>query len=76
MRALILLAPLFVGASLALTACVKPGAGGSVGGRYVDPYTCEIRNKRENEPPYDADCIKAAQRVAEAATKAAAKTKK
>jgi hypothetical protein len=42
----------------------------------VDPYTCEIRNKRETDPPYDADCIKAAQRVAEAATKAAAKTKK
>ena len=72
MRALVLLAAV----SLALTACVKPGVGGSVGGRYVDPYTCEIRNKRESDPPYDADCIKAAQRVAEAAAKAAAKTKK
>ena len=72
MRALILLAAI----SLALTACVKPGVGGSVGGRYVDPYTCEVRNPRPDDQPYDADCIKAAQRVAEAATKAAAKTKK
>ena len=72
MRALILLAAL----SLALTACVKPGVGGSVGGRYVDPYTCEVRNPRPDDQPYDADCIKAAQRVAEAATKAASKTKK
>jgi hypothetical protein len=72
MRALVLLAAI----SLALTACVKPGAGGSVGGRYVDPYTCEVRNPRPDDQPYDADCIKAAQRVAEAATKAASKTKK
>ncbi|MBL8557472.1 MAG: hypothetical protein JNM47_02025 [Hyphomonadaceae bacterium] len=72
MRALVLLAAV----SLAMTACVKPGGGGSAGGRYVDPYTCEVRNPRPNDQPYDADCIKAAQRVAEAAAKAAAKTKK
>jgi len=72
MRGLILLAAI----SLALTACVKPGQGTAAGGRYVDPYTCEIRNKREAEPPYDADCIKAAQRTAEAAAKAASKGKK
>lgn len=71
MRGLILLAA----ACLALTACVKPGQGNAAGGRYVDPYTCEIRNKRETDPPYDSACIKAAQRTAEAAAKAASKKK-
>lgn len=74
MRALVLLAA--VSLALTATACVKPGVGGSVGGRYIDPYTCEVRNPRPDDQPYDADCIKAAQRVAEAAAKAAAKTKK
>ncbi|KAF0181244.1 MAG: hypothetical protein IV086_04835 [Hyphomonadaceae bacterium] len=71
MRALILLAAV----SLALTACVKPGQGNAAGGRYVDPYTCEVRNPREGDQPYDADCIKAAQRTAEAAAKAASRKK-
>lgn len=44
--------------------CAAPGRGASLGGRYTDPYTCEIKNPRPNDPPYDADCIQAAQRAA------------
>lgn len=62
-------------AGLMLAGCVAPGKGNSAGGRYVDPYTCEIRNKRPEDPPYDARCIEAARRTAEAAAKAASKKK-
>lgn len=58
---------------LSAVACVAPGKGDSLGGRYVDPYTCEIKNKRESDPPYDPDCIKAAQAAAIAAAKEATK---
>jgi hypothetical protein len=51
-------------AVLVLASCAAPGRGDSVGGRYVDPYTCEIKNKRADDPPYDPDCIQAAQRAA------------
>jgi hypothetical protein len=62
-------------AGLVLAGCVAPGKGNSTGGRYVDPYTCEIRNPREGDPPYDASCIEAARRTAEAAAKAASRKK-
>jgi hypothetical protein len=62
-------------AGLAAAGCVAPGKGNSAGGRYIDPYTCEIRNKRPDEPPYDARCIEAARRTAEAAAKSASKKK-
>lgn len=70
--ALTLIATGVVVASLA--ACVAPGKGDSVGGRYIDPYTCEIKNKREADPPYDPDCIRAAQASAIAAARQAAKS--
>lgn len=69
MRGLVVLAIVCV----TLTGCVKPGQGASLGGRYVDRNTCEIRNKLPNDPPYDADCMEAARRAAEAATKASKK---
>ena len=59
---------------LALVATVAASCastGSSIkGGRYVDPFTCEVRNPRPNDTPYDPDCIKAAQAGAEAAAKA------
>jgi hypothetical protein len=54
-------------------ACVAPGKGSSLGGRYTDPYTCEIKNKKPDDPPYDPDCIQAAQRAAINAAKNAQK---
>lgn len=60
-------------AAAALAACVAPGKGDSLGGRYTDPYTCEIKNKREEDPPYDPDCIRAAQQSAINAAKKATK---
>ncbi|MDX2234214.1 MAG: hypothetical protein NW200_06920 [Hyphomonadaceae bacterium] len=60
-------------ALLALAACVAPGRGDSLGGRYVDPYTCEIKNKRAEDPPYDPGCIQAAQKSAINAAKNAQK---
>lgn len=60
----------------ALAACVAPGKNDSLGGRYVDPYTCEIKNKRAEDPPYDPDCIQAAQRAAVAAARKATKASK
>lgn len=63
MRRLVLLSACAV-VTFALAACVAPGRGNSVGGRYTDPYTCEIKNRRETDPPYDADCIQSAQRAA------------
>ena len=62
------LAGLFV-----LSSCVAPGRGNSLGGRYTDPYTCEIKNKRADDPPYDPDCIRAAQASAINAAKNASK---
>ena len=58
---------------IALAGCVAPGHGDSLGGRYTDPYTCEIKNKHPDDPPYDADCIRAAQASAIQAAKNAAK---
>jgi len=60
----------------AVAACVAPGKNNSLGGRYVDPYTCEIKNKRAEDPPYDPDCIQAAQRAAINAAKKATKASK
>lgn len=73
MRSALLATAIGLAGLLALTACVAPGRGNSVGGRYVDPYTCEIKNKREADPPYDPDCIRAAQASAIQAAKNAAK---
>jgi hypothetical protein len=56
-----------------LAGCVAPGRGDSLGGRYTDPYTCEIKNKRAEDPPYDPVCIRAAQQSAITAAKNAAK---
>ena len=56
-----------------LVGCVAPGRGNSLGGRYTDPYTCEIKNKHPTDPPYDPDCIRAAQQSAITAAKNAAK---
>ena len=59
--------------AMALAGCVAPGRGNSLGGRYTDPYTCEIKNKHPDDPPYDADCIRAAQASAIQAAKNASK---
>ena len=56
-----------------LAGCVAPGKGNSLGGRYTDPYTCEIKNKHADDPPYDPDCIRAAQTSAINAAKNASK---
>jgi hypothetical protein len=56
----------------ALAACVAPGKSESLGGRYVDPYTCEIKPP-QSPPQYDPDCIQAAQRAAINAAKKATK---
>ena len=41
--------------------------------RYIDPMTCEIKNRQAGEEQYDAQCIKAAQAAAAAAAKDAAR---
>jgi hypothetical protein len=74
MRPLLLATAAAAVALSALAACVAPGKGDSLGGRYVDPYTCEIKNKRADDPPYDPDCIRAAQQAAINAAKKATKT--
>lgn len=58
---------------IVLAGCVAPGRGDSLGGRYTDPYTCEIKNKHADDPPYDPDCIRAAQASAINAAKNASK---
>ena len=58
---------------IALAGCVAPGRGNSLGGRYTDPYTCEIKNKHADDPPYDPDCIRAAQAAAITAAQNASK---
>jgi hypothetical protein len=55
----------------AIFAASCASTGGSIqGGRYVDPFTCEVRNPKPGDNPFDADCLKAAQASAEAAAKA------
>ena len=73
MRSPRLLTVIALAGLVALAACVAPGRGNSVGGRYTDPYTCEIKNKHPDDPPYDPDCIRAAQASAIQAAKNAAK---
>jgi hypothetical protein len=58
--------------TIALSACAMPGKGGGQS-RYVDPLTCEIENRKPEDPPFDADCIRAAQNAAEAYAKASKK---
>ena len=73
MRSLLLLAPLAL--AMALGACSSTSAA-----RNYDPVTCQIRNPKPGESPFDVDCLAAAQASErasrEAAAKAAARAKK
>jgi hypothetical protein len=61
------------GLAVGLAACANSSGNRSIGGRYVDPMTCEIRNGPPGPAQYDPDCIKAAQGSAAEAAKAAAR---
>jgi hypothetical protein len=61
---------------LAVLACGLAAAcatGDHTSTRYVDPMTCEIKNRQAGEEQYDPQCIKAAQAAAAAAAKDAAR---
>lgn len=64
----LLLAPALVMVALALTACAS-----SQSARSYDPVTCQIRNPKPGEPPFDIDCLAAAQASERASKEAAAK---
>lgn len=64
----LLLAPALVMVALALTACAS-----SQSARTYDPVTCQIRNPKPGEPPFDIECLAAAQASERAGKEAAAR---
>lgn len=66
MKRVLVLAPLALMA-LAMAGCASGGSGATS----FDPVTCQIRNPKPGQPPFDVDCLAAAQ-ASERASKEAA----
>jgi len=65
MRRLLILVPIVLAA---VAACSTTASS-----RNYDPITCQIRNPRAGEPPFDIDCLAAAQASERAGKEAAAR---
>lgn len=67
------LAKVLAAVGLAAAVAAACATGDHASSRYTDPMTCEIKNRKPDEPQYDPQCILAAQQAAQQAAKDAAR---